>query len=202
MSRKDGVLILECLGKSDLGSEGYFLAHMFDLMNVESQYVEVRTKYQLLALLKKPPYKVIHITTHGSVRGKGQEENFCGLWTKEGTISHKQIKELDGQLKGCTIVSTACLSGEPTFSEIFIKGSGCAHYIAPTGSPRFHNSIFFAHIFYHKHFILKKEVKDILLEYNDRYKNPHKFSSISFEDFIDSALDKKIASNKSPQRTR
>ena len=201
MSRKDGVLILECLDKSDPGSEGHFLAHMFDLMNVESQYVEVRTKYQLLALLKKPPYKVIHITTHGSVRGNGQEENFCGLWTKEGTISHKQIKELDGQLKGCTIVSTACLSGEPKFSETF-KGSGCAHYIAPTGRPRFYNSIFFAHIFYHKYFILKKEVKDILLEYKDHYKNPHEFSSISFEDFIDPALHKKFASNDSLQRTR
>ena len=48
--KRNGVLILECLDKSDPGSEGRFLSHMFDLMEVQHQYVEVRTKYQMISL--------------------------------------------------------------------------------------------------------------------------------------------------------
>lgn len=65
---ENGVLILECLADSDPGSEGRFLSHMFKLMKVKHQYVEAYTRYQLLALLKKSPFRLIHIATHGAMK--------------------------------------------------------------------------------------------------------------------------------------
>ena len=73
MARERGVLVLECRDAGDPGSEGLFLSNMFDLMGVAHQYVEVRTKLQLLALLRTSPYELIHIATHGSVsKGSGR----------------------------------------------------------------------------------------------------------------------------------
>lgn len=47
--KRNGVLVLECLDHADPGSEGRFLSHMFDLMEVEHQYVEIRTRNQLIS---------------------------------------------------------------------------------------------------------------------------------------------------------
>jgi len=183
---KKGVLILECLSESDPGSEGKFLSHLFSLMNVPHQYIEVHTRYQMLALLKKSPYKIIHITTHGSVN---DEDKFLGFWTKDGTITKELLDPLNGKLDGHTIVSTACMSADKTFREEFISNTLCDFFIAPTGSPKFHNSVFFSHIFYQKHFILHKDVETILTEYNEQYKNPHDFSLLSFDDFVEDIFD-------------
>jgi len=89
---KKGVLIIECLDLSDLGSEGKFLSHMFDLMEVSHQYLAVRTKYQLLTLIKNSPYKVIQIKTHGSCRERKKREIFKGWWTPNGTITFKTVE--------------------------------------------------------------------------------------------------------------
>ncbi len=185
----EGVLILECLDESDPGSEGMFLSHMFNLMEVSHQYVEVRTKYQLLSLLMKPPYTMVHITTHGSVRGHGRKENFRGLWAKDGNIRKTDLAKLERKLDGFTVVSTACLSGDQSFAEDFVQVTDCDHYIAPLGSPTFKDAIFFAHIFYHKCFVLGRPVAKIMREYDSRYKNPHNFHVVSFEDFIKESLD-------------
>jgi hypothetical protein len=189
MKRTEGVLLLECLDKSDPGSEGRFLSHMFNIMQVKHQYIEIKTLPQLMALLKCSPYKIIHITTHGSVNKK---EKFFGLWTKKGNLTSKQLESLKGKLKGYSIVSTACKSGTNDFRTSFIKTAQCDFFIAPKGSPKFHNSIFFSHIFYHKYFILKKDIKTILSQYNKKYKNPHNFVLISFDDYIDKVIDKSI----------
>jgi len=186
---KNGVLILECLDKADPGSEGLFLAHMLSLMEVDHQYVEVKTKYQLVALMKKSPYKLVHITTHGSVRNREKKEQFKGLWLKNGTLTVEDLNELKNTLKGCSVVCTACLSGNSNFAEEFARITGCEHYIAPSGSPRFYNAIFFAHIFYHKHFIIKKSIENIVSEYDSNYKNPHSFVLISLKDFIDKTFE-------------
>ncbi|MGA3118477.1 MAG: hypothetical protein ABSF90_29125 [Syntrophobacteraceae bacterium] len=182
--RTKGVLILECMDKSDPGSEGRFLRHMFNLMEVDHQYVEVRTRYQLIALMKKSPYKVIHITTHGSV-ARRKKQSFKGLWFKDGIFGISETKELEGKLQKCSVVCTACMAGDNICASEFVRITKCDNYIAPSGSPRFHNSIFFAHILYHKHFIFGRGLSEVISEYDDTYKNPHGFALLSIEDFID-----------------
>jgi len=84
-----GVLILECLDGTDPGSEGLFLSHMFILMKVDYQYVEVRTKAQFLALLRTWPYELIHITIHGSVGNASGK--FLGLWLRGDNVSVEDL---------------------------------------------------------------------------------------------------------------
>jgi hypothetical protein len=103
--KDDGVLVLECIGKTDPGSEGRFLSHMFNLMEVESQYVEVRTKRQLLTMLESSPYNTIHITTHGSLKNT----EFKGFWTPGGSVRLGDFP--DDLLKGRTLVSTRASRG-------------------------------------------------------------------------------------------
>lgn len=169
----NGVLILECLSKSDPGSEGRFLSHMFDLMQVKSQYVEVRTHEQLFAMIQSCPFEYIHITTHGSV---SEEEKFRGWWTPNGTAKKSRISALEGKVSCKAIISTACLSGTKGFGEYVVNKLGSKYYVGPNGSPKFHNSVFFAHIFYHKIFILGSGVKKAVASYRTSYKNPHKFT--------------------------
>lgn len=181
--RKRGVLIIECVDRKDPGSEGMCLAHMLDLMRVERQYVEVRTKKQLMGLLRTSPYRVVHITTHGAVEERARSERFVGLVAGDGEVESSDLDKLQGKLKGCTIVTTACRSGDKKFVDA-IKRTGCSYYIAPRGSPWPRNAIFFAHIFYHKLFVLKKSVRDILAEYDGRYRNPHEFVVVAVENYI------------------
>lgn len=83
-SSANGVLILECLDEIDPGSEGRFLSHMFNLMEVPSQYAEIRTKEQFTAMLGANQFDVLHITTHGHVATKN--DKFIGFWTPKGTV--------------------------------------------------------------------------------------------------------------------
>jgi hypothetical protein len=165
-----GVLVLECIDKTDPGSEGRFLSHMFNLMDVKSQYVEIRTKAQLLTMLETSPYKTIHITTHGALT----KEQFKGFWTPSGSVRLEAFP--DDLLSDKTLVSTACKSGSKAFAEAFVEKTGARFYIAPTASPYFHNAIFFAHWLYHKVFILKVSVPRAVKDYRDGYKNPHDFA--------------------------
>jgi hypothetical protein len=139
--------------------------------------------------LKTSPYKIIHITTHGLVEGQGKREKFVGLWFWDGHVGKGDIEKLKGKLKGCSLVSNACLSGDAKFGRALVKTAGCDYYVAPNQSPKFHNAIFFAHIFYHKMFISKKSVRTILEEYDDRFRNPHEFDVVSFRDFIKKSLE-------------
>lgn len=166
-----GVLILECIDHSDPGSEGRFLSHMFNLMKVKSQYVEVRTRKQLLSLIGCSPYNYIHITTHGVV-----SEKFVGWWTPDSEVDKANLRSLEGKLTGKTIVSTACGSGDKAFCKYIVHKLGCKFFLAPKGKPKFHNSIMFAHIFYHKLFVLKQSVNKSYEAYDKNYKNPHCFT--------------------------
>ena len=168
----NGVLILECIEQSDPGSEGRFLSHMFNLMEVKSQYVEVHTPAQILSLIDCSPYKYIHITTHGVISNK----KFVGWWTPKGTVSKEDLMVLEGKLTDKIIISTACKSGKKAFCNYIVHKLRCKYYVAPKRSPRFRNSIFFAHIFYHKLFVLKQSVEDSYNAYNKKYKNPHCFT--------------------------
>lgn len=188
--RKHGVLIIECLKDSDPGSEGMFLSHMLGLMEVEHQYVEVRTSAQLVGLLATSPYQIVHVTTHGSVRQRSGKEKFRGLWTPMGKLQVGDLGPLKGKLKGCSVVSTACLSGDRKFAKAFTKTTDCACYIAPSGSPTFPGAIFFAHIFYHKLFVMRKSIRTILREYDKRFKNVYGFAIVSFGKYINTTLKK------------
>ena len=168
---KNGVLILECIDQSDPGSEGRFLSHMFDIMQVQSQYVEVRTSEQLLSLMGCSPYDYIHVTTHGHISKK----KFAGWWVSNGNVSKEDLKKWKSGLVNKTIVSTACKSGMKAFGKYVIGELGCKYYLAPAGSPKFRNSIMFAHVFYHKLFVLNRGVTKSYEAYERNYKNPHRF---------------------------
>jgi hypothetical protein len=190
--RKRGVLILEILDKSDPGSEGMFLAHMLRLMRVEHQYVEVRTKQQFLALLGTSPFRIIHITTHGAVieelrRGR-ERKRFAGLCVGDGEVELEDLDRLKGKLGGCTLVTTACLAGGEKFARAIVKTTGCEYYIGPRRSPWHRSAIFFSHIFYHKLFVLKRTIRDILTEYDQRYRNPHKFAGMPVKKYVEKTV--------------
>ena len=93
---KRGVLILECMDKDiDPDSEGRCLEHLLKLMEIEAHYIEVRTKHQLLSLMEAPDYEVIHISTHGEfTEQKKGKKSFKGLWTHDGRIGVKDLKNL------------------------------------------------------------------------------------------------------------
>lgn len=173
---KKGVLILECLGAGDPGSEGQFVLHMLNLMGVPVQYITVRTKKELIRGLKSHRhYPIIHVATHGTF-GSRSEKQFAGLWTTADTLKHADLISLNGRLKGCAVVSTACGSGTKEFRRVFVNTTQCSHYIAPKRSPTFATAIFFAHIFYHKHLILKRSIQKSYDEYADHYKNVSEFT--------------------------
>lgn len=173
-NRKCGVLILECTDHSDPGSEGRFLSHMFDLMDVASQYVEIRTPNQLIALMESSPYKYIHITTHGRI--SNVTDKFLGWCTPDGDVNRTNLGCLEKKMIKTIIVSTACKSADKKFGRYVVDRLGCSYYIAPKKSPKFHNSIMFSHLFYHKHFILKQNTKKSFEAYDNSYKNPHNFT--------------------------
>jgi hypothetical protein len=178
VERERGVFILECLDKKDPGSEGQFLAHMFRIMEVPYQYMEVRTREQFLALLPRSPYEVIHITTHGSVLQMPKKKHFAGLWFPDGKVTIKDLGVLKGTLVKQSVVMTACCSGQEEFTRELIRKGQCRYIIAPTGSPSFHNAIFFSHLLYHQYFVIGRSFEKILRRYDKRYKNPHQFVGI------------------------
>jgi len=172
MQPKQGVLILECLNKSDPGSEGRCLSHMFNLMKIPNQYLEIQTLYQFISLMKRSPYEIIHITTHG-IKDNGQ---FVGFWTKNGILTKKKLSYLKNKLKGYSVVTTACSSGDSDFRESFEDVTSCKYFVATNKDVRFYNSIFFCNIFYYYLFIRKKDIPKILDFYNTKFKNPHEYS--------------------------
>ncbi len=178
---KQGVLILECLDGTDPGSEGQFLLHMFNLMRVDAQYIEVRTKRQLLSLLDRPPFRIIHVTTHGSVveGGPNAKPRFRGLWSPTDDLTLSDLDRLKGKLRHRSVVTTACMSAARRFARRFVARTECEYYVAPRRSPSYATAIFFAHHFYHKYFKLpnkyQRDIQKIVEDYDDRYKNLARF---------------------------
>src|SRR5262245_9242652 len=78
----------------------------------------------------------------------------------------------DSELELTAIVSTACRSGSRCFGTRIVNELGTKYFIAPYGSPGFSNSIFFAHLFYHKLFRTKHRVVDAFNSYNEHHTNP------------------------------
>ena len=170
---KHGVKIIECLDKSDPGSEGLFLKHAFDLMKVESSYCHVSSIDDLLSEIAKSRFKYIHISAHGET--EGEEDRFSGWWTPNGTGTKANVAGLVGNVRATAIVSTACKSGTKGFGRYVVDKLGCQFFIGPTGSPRFYNASLFSHLFYHKLFKTKRGVLSAFNSYSENYKNPHRF---------------------------
>ena len=178
---KTSVLIIECRDKAeDPGSEGWFIKHMLDLMDVANEIQPARSKARFLELLSSPAAdsEVVHIATHGRIKvtPKGKPDKFMGFWTPdEQNVTVEEIAAAGIDLSGKVVISTACLSGQRGARAAFKSATGCKHYIAPIRGPDFHNAALMCHIFYHKRFVLKRSVKRAFSEYRDRYRNPHKF---------------------------
>lgn len=178
---RNGVLILECLDVGDPGSEGQFLVHMFNLMSVKAQYIEVRTKRQLLLLLDRPPFRMVHITTHGSVveRNSGQKPQFRGFWSPTEDLTLSDISSLSGKLSGRSVITTACMSAEKPFARRFVEVTGCQYYVAPKKSLNHSSAIYFAHLFYHKYYRRTEKygrnIPRIVEDYDDKHTNIAQF---------------------------
>ena len=87
--------------------------------------------------------------------------------------------QLNGKVKATAIVSTACKSGSKSFGRFVVNELGFKYFIGPTGSPKFYNTILFTHIFYHKLFKTNGRISDAFNSYDDFYKNPPDYVSIS-----------------------
>ncbi|WP_186187844.1 hypothetical protein [Burkholderia gladioli] len=170
---KHGVKIIECLDESDPGSEGRFLKHSFNLMQIESLYRHVNSIDGLLSEIAKSTFKYIHISAHGEVAD--EEDRFRGWWTPNGTGTKAKVAGLVGNVKATAIISTACKSGTKGFGRYVVDELGCQFFIAPAGSPLFYNASLFSHLFYHKLFKTKRGVVSAFNSYAENYKNPHRF---------------------------
>ena len=176
---KRSVLIVESPDTDgDPGSEGSFIKHMLDLMGIKNNLQIAKNKQQFINLLSSltADIEVIHIATHGKTRIKRGKEEFVGFWTPDDQyVTVKGIAEAGISLSRKVVVSTACLSGQKASRDAFKIATDCKHYIAPIRGPDFYNAALMCHIFYHKHFVLKRSAREAFSEYRDRYKNPHKF---------------------------
>lgn len=170
---KRGVLIVECLALGDPGSEGRLIREVLNLMQVESDYVHVSSIEELLATIADAKYRHVHLSTHGAVT---ESDAFAGWWTKMNHGSLKRIKSFEGRFTCTAIVSTACKSGSQAFGKYVVNVLGSKYYIAPRGSPYFHNAALFSHIYYHKLFRTQRAVSKAFDSYVARCKNPHRFS--------------------------
>ena len=167
------VLIVECVGKNDPGSEGNFLLHMFNILQVKAQYLQLETKEQMLAIMNCIPNSVeyIHFTTHGLI-GDGCE----GLWTPLGSVELEDLEIIRPDFSGKCVLTSACEAGGSSFRKRFRVATGCNYYIAPAESVSFKNAMFFSHLFYYNCFVLKKDVKRSFDAYTSRYKNMYKWT--------------------------
>jgi hypothetical protein len=167
-----GVQIIECQDPDDPGSEGRLLQEVFKLMDVRSELVRVASIEQLIASVAESKYKFVHVSTHGVV---GDEKRFKGWWTAGGRGSKKAFEEFEKTFTSKCIVSTACMSGAESFGKHVVGFLGAKYYIAPKGSPYWHNAALFSHIFYFKLFRTKGTVEKAFSSYAQSYKNPHAF---------------------------
>lgn len=166
-----GVCIVECLDKDDPGSEGRALKEIFNLMEVDSELVRVKSIFELFEAIAETAFPHVHVSTHGVTT---DADKFGGWWTHRGRGSKSVIQEIDLEFSCTSIVSTACKSGSREFAE-YVLQLGSRFYIAPTGKPTFYNAALFSHIYYHKLFKTKKSVRKAFSSYEDGYKNPHGF---------------------------
>jgi hypothetical protein len=128
--------------------------------------------------IPRSPYELIHIATHGYVDRSNGSDRFAGLWFRDGHVTVSDLDGLGNALRGQSVVSTACFSGDRAIAKALITKGACCYVVAPQGAPYFHNAIFFAHLFYHHYFIHKRSVGEILARYDKRYRNPHQFAGV------------------------
>lgn len=171
--KRRGVEIIECLDSDDPGSEGRCLKHIFNLMEIDSEYSSVNSIHGLLRGIEGSEFQYIHISAHGAIGG--DQDRFKGWWTPRGIGTKTKVAPLIGNVGATAIISTACKSGTGGFGRYVVDKLGSQYYIGPTGSPRFYNASLFAHIFYHKLFFTKKSIRGAFKSYAENYKNPHNF---------------------------
>ena len=169
---KNGVLIIECPDDTDPGSEGRLLQEVFRLMEVPHKLLRVQTIQDLISAVSESEFKYVHVATHGVVTDNSA---FKGWWSPKGTGTKKTFSGQQGTFGTSCIVSTACRSGVAGFGRHVVDVLGSKYYIAPTGSPLWHNAALFSHIFYYKLFRTKTSVRMAFKSYDESYKNPHDF---------------------------
>jgi hypothetical protein len=170
---KTGVRIVECIDKEDdPGSEGRFLLEALRLMEVDVELLRVKKIEDLFEKISTSEMKFVHIATHGVIT---DTKNFRGWWTHRGIGNKQTVKQIKPKAQCKAIVSTACKSGVSEFANYVVNTMGSSYYIAPTGSPSWHNAAFFTHIYYYKLFQAKGTVEKAFKSYQESFRNPHKF---------------------------
>jgi hypothetical protein len=169
---KRGVRIIECSDPHDPGSEGRLLQEVFRLMNIRCELVRAESTEELIAAVSDSKYKYVHVSTHGFVE---HNKSFEGWWSRNGIGTRKAFAQHEGAFARKCLVSTACKSGVRGFGEHVVGFLGAQYYIAPNGSPLWHNAALFSHIFYFKLFRTKGTFAKAFSSYAKVYKNPHKF---------------------------
>jgi hypothetical protein len=177
MAETKKVLIIECSHENDPGSEGHFLEHMFNIMQVKSKYVQANSHSEILNALGESKEDIIHISTHGSVKKTGNGEKiFKGLWTPTGQLKTNHLALIQGKLKGKDLVVTACNAFDASFAESFIYITLCENFVAPKRAVSFTGSIFFSHIIYQKLLVQKAaSLAEVVKQYDERYRNQYEF---------------------------
>lgn len=143
-------------------------------MDVKAQLIRVTKIEALFEAIAKIEMRFSHIATHGQLT---KTDKFRDWWTARGVGSKQKLDTLKPKPKAkCeAIVSTACKSGSSGFANYVVNTMGVPYYIAPTGSPKWHNAAIFTHIYYYKLFLTKGTVEKAFRSYNEAYKNPHSF---------------------------
>jgi hypothetical protein len=169
---KRGVRIIECSDPHDPGSEGRLLQEVFRLMSIRCELVRAKSIKKLIAAVSDSKYKYVHVSTHGFVE---HNKSFQGWWSRNGIGTRKAFAQHEGAFARKCLVSTACRSGAQSFGERVVGFLGAQYYIAPNGSPSWHNAALFSHIFYFKLFRTKGTFAKAFSSYAKVYKNPHEF---------------------------
>jgi hypothetical protein len=81
---KPFVFIIECMEKDDPGSEGRFVKHMLDLMQIPNCYRKAKDQAEFIEVLStfSPEADVVHISTHGEYEEtRSKRHRFTGFAT-------------------------------------------------------------------------------------------------------------------------
>lgn len=93
---KHGVCIVECFDQSDPGSEGRVLKEIFNLMQVESGLVRVRSIEDLFETIAASDMKYVHVSTHGA---ETNSKTFGGWWTHKGRTKKYKLFKTSGTVR-------------------------------------------------------------------------------------------------------
>ena len=127
-------------------SEGRLLGEFLRMIGARPLYAFIRTKLELghfLKLARMSSSRHIHLSMHGLQRK---------LVLQLEDVDIDEVIELAGDLKGKTVFSSSCLTGNEAFGKAFIRGTGADAFISPRREIRWADAALISQLFYKKLF--------------------------------------------------